>query len=185
MSTLHKPPQSQHSMTTMRGSVLGEMHQGQVATEERHPGLKAMVRFSVVSNVLCLGFLWLLFALQTIFPPHDAAFKWAIGSYFFFGIMYGVFAQFIFTFAKHTEQQAIVRAVTHNRSYEWHSHQDPKKLAQTDLKQMSAAVRPQQHRGQPMAVGAGSKGFKYCTLFVVCGIGICLYGIYVFFTTMF
>lgn len=172
-------------IATMRSSVLGEMRQGAMPMEDRHPFLRKLVRAAVMINLICGVGLWLSFTIKNMFPPHDKPFLWAIGSYFFFGAMYGAFGQMLFSFARYTEQTAIARALTPNRSYAWHGRYDTANIGDEELKK----TLPQQPRGQPVkrssAVGAGRKSFFYASLFALCGIGTCLYGLYTYLSTLF
>lgn len=172
---LHKPPPKAPSdVNALRGTTLGQMHYGEMQTHAAHPALRKFIRFSLVTNVLCFIILLLLFTLKTLFPPYEASFKWAIGSYFIFGAVYAVFSAFFFKFARFVEDNAIRKAITHNRRYEWHSTYDTKNMTDEDLKKKPEAV---QATTASQAVNAGANyfrltGFLALASLVTCGIGI-------------
>lgn len=172
---------------TMRSTVLGEMHGGQMKMEERHPILKGMTRLAISANVVGMAFLFVSFRIMDRFPPHEMPLMNALGWYFFFGVVYGLFAQMLLSFGRYTENNAIARALTHNRRYEWHSHYDPKALKEEDLKKVAAPPPAPKGPRQPQqtAVGAGAKCFTYSGVFSLFGYFSCGLGLYMFFTTMF
>lgn len=165
------------NMQAMRGSALGQMHQGELQTHIKHPFHRFLIKTNSVLNIISIGLLWALFAVDKLFPPHDAAFKWAIGAYFFFGLIYGVFSLFIFKFALFVENQAVVRAMTHNRSYEWHSQYDTQNITQEELKKLPQA---QQRLTPNQAINAGKNFFNISKLLALSGIATFILGWYTF-----
>ena len=172
------PQKRPDNIASMRGSVLGQMHQGEMQTHLSHPVLRFFIRSGFTLNITSLSILWIIFALMSIFPPHEAAFKWAIGSYFMFGIVYGVFASFFFKFAKHVEHQAVSQALTHNRRYEWHSQYDTKNMTEEDLKKMPEA---QKQMTASQAINAGANYFRITGFLALAGLIIWVMGLWAFF----
>ena len=162
-------PQKRPTSSTdaMRGSTLGQVRYGELQTHVRHPVLRFLVKTTFVVNIGSLVILWALFALKSLFPPHDAAFKWAIGAYFMFGIVYGIFSFFFFKFAKFVEHQMVSRALTHNRRYEWHTHYDTNNITEADLKKVPEA---QKRVTASEAVGAGANYFRITGFLALAGI---------------
>lgn len=183
---ISRPPTSQDVNPT-RHTVLGEMHRGKVRIDETHPFLKKMVRLSMFGNVLCLFLLWLSLRIKSLIPPHDAPIMTAIGWYFFFGAMYGVFAQSLFSFARFTEVEAVIKQMTPNRRYEFHSHYDTAGMTEADLKKPVGPAEKNPHTGRherSAAVGAGGKSYFYAGMFVLWALGCAAWGIESFFATL-
>jgi hypothetical protein len=102
----------------------------------------------------------------------------AVGWYFFFGGIYGLFSMMFFKVACHTEQQAITKALTQNRRYEWHSRYDTKNMTQEELAKAPALA--QKHQA-PEAVGAGANYFRITGFLALTGIAAFILGVWAFF----
>lgn len=172
------PQKRPDNIASMRGSVLGQMHQGEMQTHLSHPLLKAFVKMAVSINVASWLILFSMFRLQNLFPPHDAPFMSAIGWYFFFGTIYGAFSMLFFKFAKFIEHQAVSQALTHNRRYEWHSQYDTKNITDEDLKKMPEA---QKKLTASQAVGAGANYFRITGFLALAGVATWFMGLWAFF----
>jgi len=171
-------------IATLRGSVLGEMHRGQVYIEETHTALKKMVRLAIVCNLTCWIALWTAFRVKNLFPPHDAPFMSAIGWYFFFGAVYGGFGQMAFSFGRYAERTAVTQALTRNRSYEWHSRYDTANMNEEDLKKIAVSGQKRPDDIPPPAA-PGKKRFFYAMLFQMCAFISCVLGINAVIYTLF
>lgn len=172
----------------IRGTVLGEVRAGEMRIEEKHPVLKKMVRISIFSNLACIVMLMGVFRILDLLPPHDEPFLPALSWYFFFGMVYGIFAQTLYVLGRQAEHAAIKNATTQNRRYEWHTRYDTKNMTEEDLKKIAndpAAEQKQPGRHeQSTAVGVGSKSYFYSGIFALLALGTCTHGIYTFFVNL-
>lgn len=176
---LNRPPQrKQDDVSTMRGSTLGQMHQGELQTHLSHPFLTAFIKFALAINIGSFIILWALFALKNLFPPHEASFKWAIGSFFIFGAIYTIFSGFFFKFAKFVEAQAVTKSLTHNRRYEWHTKYDTQNISEKDLKKVPEAQR---QTTASQAVGAGANYFRITAFLALAALATWGMGVWAFF----
>lgn len=172
------PQRRPDNISAMRGSTLGQMHQGEMQTHLSHPVLRGFIKLGLTLNIGSFGVLWLLFALKNLFPPHEASFKWAIGSFFIFGAIYGLFSMFFFRFAKFVEHQAVSRALTHNRRYEWHTQYDTKNMTEADLKKIPDA---QKKLTPAQAIGAGANFFRVTGFLALAAVATWGMGLWAFF----
>lgn len=165
-----------NDLATYRKTALSEMHQGEMEIETAHPVLKFLLKSSFVLNIGGLVTLWVLFRFMNMFPPHDMPFLPAFAWYFFFGLIYAVFALFSFRFARHVEKTAIQRSLTHNRRYEWHALHD-KNMRAEEMKKMPKAQQPV----RPIdAIGAGTRYFRVTFLLILASLVTCYLGVSTF-----
>lgn len=172
------PPNRPDSASAMRGSTLGQMHYGQVKTHVSHPVLKAFIKTSIGLNALGWLVLFGMFRIQDMFPPHEAPFMSAIGWYFFFGGVYGLFSMMFFKFANYTEQQAITKALTQDRRYEWHSKYDTKSVTKENL---AKAPEVKKQIAASEALSAGSNYFRITGFLALASAVTWLLGVWSFF----
>ncbi len=178
MQMTPSPQRTPDNTNAMRGSTLGQMHQGEHQVHLAHPGLTFFLKVVLFLNIFSFLVLWGLFALKNLFPPYEADFKWAIGAYFIFGVVYYAFAQFFFRFAKFVEKQAVSRALTQNRRYQWHSQYDTSRMTEEDLKKV-----PEAHK-QPTAseaLNAGSNFFRITGFLGLASLITWMLGLWAFF----
>jgi hypothetical protein len=181
-------PQRPPEIAGMKHTVLGEMHGGKLQVDESHRGLKKMVRLAIVVNLMCLFGLWLGFRVKSLFPPHDAPFMNAFGWYFFFGAMYGAIGHSFYSYGRFKEVEAVIKAVTPNRRYEWHSRYDTANMKDEDLKKVADGPGKAPASGrheQSAAKGVGGKSYFYAGIFVLWAFIICAHGIYGVVQTLF
>ena len=163
-------------MQAMRGSVLGQVHYGNLDLAPAHDGMRFLVKMAWMSNLGGLVGLWLTFRFLNLFPPHDLPFMSALGWFFFFGLLYGLFAVFALRFALYVENEAINKTVAQNRRYTWHSHYDTDNITEDELKKVVNI--PKKSTVPEQAVEPGKKYFKLTSLLSLAALVTCAIGIY-------
>lgn len=175
---LHSSPTQKTDLQTMRGSTLGQMHQGNFNPTVHHPALRFFLRVTIFLNVASWLGLWTAFRFKNFFPPHDAPFMSAIGWYFFFGAALCFFAVLVFSYAKKVEVDAIKRVLTNNRSYAWHSQHGTLK---THGAEQAVARGPV----EKSVVGAGARQYRATAWLITISLMMWFMGAYAVLTDLF
>jgi hypothetical protein len=182
MNQIYSPQKKDIDAQTARSSPMSEIRYGGLEVKKPHPVLSFFLKLSGGLNAFGWGGLWTMFRIKDLFPPHDAPFMDAIGWYFVFGGICCGIAAFVFNYARMVEAQAIVKALTHNRRYEWHSSYDTGNVSENDLKKVPEA---RMNIGAAAAVGAGRNFFMATGILVSAGLFIFLVGARMIIVTLF
>lgn len=170
-------------MQAVRGSVLGQMHYGNLHLAPEREGHKFFVKFCWIVNVTGVAGLFLTFRFLDMFPPHEQPFMSAVAWYFIFGFGYSMIALLVLKVGMAVENNAVQKAVSNNRRYEWHSHYDTSKMSEEDLKKMANVKKPQQETNAP-PVDIAKKYLQATTLLCLASLFTCGLGVYAFCTTV-
>ena len=170
-------------IVSLKASVLGELHEGQMLLEDKHPFIKKMLKAAFVINAGTALFVWGLFGYVRMFDAAHRAFFVPLMFFFVFGIIYGGLAVLVYIYARHVERQAILVALTPNRRYEWHSQYDPQGMTREELAKPLEG-RPAHERQPPPASGAGLAYYRHSIMLVLCSMGCCGLGVLFFWKIM-
>ena len=166
-------------IVTLRDSVLGEMHQGQMYTETEYTLIDKIVRAAFYINIGAAILVWSLYAVVRMLEPTERSILWALMWFFVFGLIYGMFALLLLTYARFTERKEIIEALTPNRRYEW--HQSYKQAISEE--QMREEARDAS-RAPPIPAGIGRSYLRHTVFLVLCSMVCCVLGLVYFWKTM-
>ena len=172
-------------IATLRTTPLGSLHAGALVVEEKHPFILQSVEASFVVNIGGVFMLMFFYFATGLFDPTEKAFFWVFQFFFFFGCIYAGFARLFFIYARHIENEAVIRALTPNRRYKWHSLYNKDTMGNNKGEPvLYAPVQDNRHTSSP-ATGAGRMEYFHTMLLVGCSVTACCAGIQMFIEVMF